>query len=732
MATKYSPSPPNGARVRFDRIFPAPFSLDIGTTEHLVLNMNGGNDQFSATGNLAALIGVTVDGGAGNDVILGSNGNDRLLGGDDDDFIDGQQGNDTLLLGAGQDVAQWDPGDGSDVVEGGDGTDTLLFNGSALAEIFQASANGGRVLFTRNIGNIVMDLNDVEVLELNALGGTDAILVNDLAGTDLLAMNINLAGVLGGVTGDGAGDNVLVNATNGDDTIAVFGAGTSVSVLGLSAQVNITNAEAANDSLSVNGLLGNDFISAFALPGGIINLAIDGGVGNDVIIGSQGADQLFGGNDNDVIFGVVGDDRVILGTGDDVAVWNPGDGSDVVEGGDGYDTLQFFGANIAEHIDISANGGRVLFTRDIASVTMDLDDVEAVVFHALGGQDEIVINDLSGTDVTGVAVDLSSAVSPGTGDGAVDDVTVAGTAGGDAINIASISSNFVQITGTPATVGIFFAEAADQLTINGLGGDDVINASGLAAGAIDLTLNGGLGTDFLIGGAGDDLMNGGDGGDTALMGGGDDVFIWNPGDDNDIVEGQDGFDALTFNGAAIAEQIEISANGGRVLFTRDIASVVMDLNDVEEITFNALGGADEITVNDLSGTDVTVINVDLGSDASADTFIFNATTGDDAVVVAGDASGVSIFGAGVTVNITGFGDGDQIIINGLDGADVIQASGLQATSLTLTEDGGNGDDVLIGGEDDDILIGGAGDDVLIGGPGVDVLNGAPGNDVLLQ
>src|SRR5215510_1005958 len=35
---------PNGSRVRFDRISPAPFTLDIGTTENLVLNMNGGDD----------------------------------------------------------------------------------------------------------------------------------------------------------------------------------------------------------------------------------------------------------------------------------------------------------------------------------------------------------------------------------------------------------------------------------------------------------------------------------------------------------------------------------------------------------------------------------------------------------------------------------------------------------------------------------------------------------------
>jgi Ca2+-binding RTX toxin-like protein len=168
----------NGTRVRFDRLDPAPFSIDIGTSENLVVNANGGNDSFSATGNLAALIKVTVDGSTGDDTLLGTNGADLILGGDGNDFVDGQQGNDVALLGAGDDVFQWDPGDGSDVVEGQDGIDTLLFNGSAANERFEVSANGGRVLFTRDVGNIVMDLNDVETVNLNALGGTDTVTVN--------------------------------------------------------------------------------------------------------------------------------------------------------------------------------------------------------------------------------------------------------------------------------------------------------------------------------------------------------------------------------------------------------------------------------------------------------------------------------------------------------------------------------------------------------------------------
>src|SRR5688572_16111850 len=256
----------NGTRVRFDRLDPAPFSIDIGTSEKLVLNANGGNDAASATGNLAALIQTTYDGGTGNDTILGSNGIDLLLGGDGDDFIDGQQGNDTAFMVAGNDVFQGDPGDGSDVVEGQGNTDRLLFNGSAGSEIFDAPANGGGLRFKANVVNIVMDLNDVEAIGLSALAGTDTLTVNDMSGTDLVELNANLAGTIGGVAGDAAADVVIVNGTNGDDIIDVFGAGTSVAVIGLATQVNITGSEGADDTLVVNALDRKDGITATTLP----------------------------------------------------------------------------------------------------------------------------------------------------------------------------------------------------------------------------------------------------------------------------------------------------------------------------------------------------------------------------------------------------------------------------------------------------------------------------------
>ena len=714
------------------------FAIDIGTSENLVLNANGGDDSFSATGNLAALIKITVDGGAGNDTILGSNGIDLLIGGDGNDFIDGQQGNDVAFMGAGNDVFQWDPGDGSDIVEGQDGTDTMLFNGSAGNEIFEASANGGRVRFTRNVGNIVMDLDDVEAIDLNTLGGTDTTTINDLSGTDLVEVNIDQAGTIGGTAGDGAADIVIVNGTSGDDIIDVFGAGTSVSVVGLHAQVNIANSEGANDSLVINALGGKDGVTATTLPAGVIKLTIDGGAGEDILLGSQGADMFLGGDNNDFIFGDNGNDVAFMGAGDDVFQWDPGDGNDTLEGQDGIDMMLFFGSGASENIDIVANGGRVLFLRNVATVTMDLNDVEAIDFNALGGADNIVVGDLSGTDVTDIGLDLRG--PNGGGDGAADTVTVNGTNGDDAFGAAGDAGG-VNVFGLHAKVDIFFPEQAnDRLTLNALGGNDVVNASSLEADGIQLVVNGGLGEDIMIGSEGNDQFNGGDGNDTALMGAGDDTFVWNPGDDNDTLEGQDGFDTMLFNGSNAAERIDIFANGGRVLFTRDIANVTMDLNDTEAITFNALGGADNIVVHDLSGTDVTEINLNLAStvggtagDGQLDSVTVFGTTGDDVALIVGDANGTSVLGLAAQVNVTGAeAANDRLTLNMLAGDDVVEASGLAVGAIQLTADGGGDDDVLVGGDGADVLLGGAGDDVLVGGPGTDVLDGGDGDDTEIQ
>ncbi len=651
----------NGLRVRFDRISPAPFFLDIGTCEKLVLNANGGNDSFSATGNLAVLIQLTVDGGAGDDTLLGSNGIDLLLGGDNNDFLDGQQGNDVAFLGAGDDTFQWDPGDGSDTVEGQAGADKLVFNGSGIGEAMEAAANGGRVRFTRNVGTITMDLDDLERIDVNAVGGADTVTVGDLNGTDTTEVHVNLAGTLGGAAGDAQPDNVIVTGTNSIDTINITGSGTSASVTGLSAQVNISIAEAANDRITINALGGNDTLQANGLPAGIIGLTLNGGAGDDTLLGSGGTDVLNGDADNDMLIGGDGDDIAQMGLGNDRFVWSPGDDTDLVEGGDGSDTVEVNGGNGAEAFTTTANGARVRFDRlDPAPFALDIGTCENLVLNANGGNDTLAC--------TG---DLASLI---------------------------------------------------KITADGGAGDD--------------SLLGSNGIDLLLGGDNNDFIDGQQGNDVAFLGAGDDTFQWDPGDGSDTVEGQAGADTLLFNGSSANEIMQVSANGGRVLFTRDIGNIVMDLDDVERIDIRALLGTDTVTVNDLAGTDATQVNALLASaigggsgDAQADNVIVNGTNAIDTISITGTGTSVNVAGLSAVVNISvAEAANDRLTINALGANDNIQANGLPASIIGLTLNGGAGDDTLLGSGGTDVLNGDDDNDTLIGGDGDDTAQMGLGND----
>ena len=215
-------------------------------------------------------------------------------------------------------------------------------------------------------------------------------------------------------TGDNLG-NTITTSRNAAGQILVNGGAVSID----GGQPTVANTT----EIVVSGGNGDDTISLdnAALP----PAQLFGGNGNDVLTGGSGADQLFGGNGNDtlnggdgndILDGGDGDDTVVggkgtdtafLGAGNDTFIWNPGDGNDVVEGGSGFDTLDFRGANISENIVISANGSGAMFTR--ANGNIDLNGVERIQFEAQGQHaDNITINDLTGTDVKQVAIDLGA------------------------------------------------------------------------------------------------------------------------------------------------------------------------------------------------------------------------------------------------------------------------------------------------------------------------------------
>ena len=79
----------------------------------------GGADTIDATSLDADGIQLTMNGGLGADVFLGSQGND---------LINGNDGDDMALMGAGDDTFVWNPGDDNDTLEGQAGNDAMAFN----------------------------------------------------------------------------------------------------------------------------------------------------------------------------------------------------------------------------------------------------------------------------------------------------------------------------------------------------------------------------------------------------------------------------------------------------------------------------------------------------------------------------------------------------------------------------------------------------------------------------
>jgi Ca2+-binding RTX toxin-like protein len=371
-----------------------------------------------------------------------------------------------------------------------------------------------------------MDTKALEQVIVNAGAGIDNVFVNNLFGTDIDGITVNLSGTIGGSAADAQFDAVVGTATDLVNIVEIVGAGSSLFVTGLPALISINQAD-PTDQLVVNTLGGNDFISATSLNGGVISMTIDAGLGDDTVLGGQGGDTIIAGDGNDTVDANFGGDSVFLGIGNDTFIWDPGDGSDVVEGQAGTDILLFNGSNANENVTITPNGGRALLLRDVASVTMDMDDMETLSFTAFGGADNITVGNMAGTDVTKVIVNL--AASNGAADGFADSVTVNATGLGDILDIAVDPSGSVVLTGLFATVEIRNFDSLDRLIINAGEGNDTIDATGVG---IALTIFGGNGNDSLTGGNAFDTLDGGlgddmffrsPGGDLILGGGGNDM-----------------------------------------------------------------------------------------------------------------------------------------------------------------------------------------------------------------
>lgn len=663
----------NGTRVRFDRLDPAPFTLDIGTTEHLLLNAGGGDDLFSAAGNLAALISVAVDGGPGNDTLLGGNGADLLIGGEGDDFLDGNQGDDILFLGAGNDTVRWDPGDGSDVVEGQAGTDILLFNGSGANEVVQIAANGSRARLERNIGNIVLDLADIEELSLQIGGGADSVVIHDLAGSGIAHVTLNLAGLVGGSTGDGQIDTVTVSGGGLADTVNLAASGGTILITGLAAAITLTQAE-GTDALTLMSGGGDDLVTVMGLPSGVVTLRLDGGTGNDTLH-STGDGTYLGGHGNDLMFAGLTSLREIM------------DGSDGI---DTLDTRSFNGTYVVNLLTGTTNFASETFLnfenlitgegRDLVTGTADANSI-----RTNGGQDTVA--------------------------GGAGNDTIEGGAGADVLDggngIDTIAYRF-SATAVAASLATGSGTAGDAA------GDSFVNFEILSGSAFADTLGGGASDDTLIGGAGADQMAGGAGNDVYLVDNAGDLVLEALGEGGaDLVRTSVSYSLLADQEIERIFAANPAATTGLTLTGNGFGNMLRGNAGANRL--NGAGGDD--LLQGLNGNDT--LNGGSGKDtllggAGNDVYIVDTTTDRvfETTTLTGttDAGGLDTVKSSVTFSLgshAGVRFVENLVLTGtgnVNGTGNALANRLTGNAANNTLNGGLGNDTLTGGAGRDSFV----------------------------
>ncbi|OZB18880.1 MAG: hypothetical protein B7X55_04290 [Rhodobacterales bacterium 34-62-10] len=225
----------------------------------------------------------TIHGEAGADSLAGGAAEDQLFGGTGDDTLNGDAGNDLLNGGVG--INQLFGGDGNDTLVGGTGADAMSGGGGMDFVDYSASGAG-----------VSVDLST------NAVSGGDA-------------ANDTLSGGIDGIIGSDWNDTLTGYDGQGVDWTNVFFGG------------------GGNDLLDGRG--GDD--------------SLYGGDGADTIIGGTGADLIEGGAGDDLIYAGAGD-TVTGGAGNDTFLLDPaamGGGTVTIEGGEadepGGDTIDFGG-----------------------------------------------------------------------------------------------------------------------------------------------------------------------------------------------------------------------------------------------------------------------------------------------------------------------------------------------------------------------------------------------------
>ncbi|MBB2793684.1 UNVERIFIED_ORG: serralysin [Rhizobium pisi] len=725
--------------------------------------------------NVASLI-ENVQGGSGNDSIIGNEADNTLWGNAGNDSLSGGTGNDTLI--------------------GGTGNDT--YNVDSLADVVTEALNQGTDLIRTSLSSYALT-NTANVENLTFIG------TGDFSGTG--------SGVANTITG-GAGNDTLDGGAGSD--ILIGGAGNDIYVVDDSFDFVFESANKGTDTVRTA-------LSSYTLSNNVENLiylgsanftgagnalanTITGGVGNDMLNGGAGADTLIGG---------AGDDTYIVDSAGDIVTEAANAGTDMVRTnlasytlGSNVENLSFAGtgtfAGTGNNLDNAISGGAGADTLDgkagadsliggAGNDTYIVDELADAVIEAANQGTDLIKTALSVFELTNNNVEnltfTGTGDFAGTGNNLVNMIT--GGAGNDTLDGGAGSDTLIGGAGND----VYIVETASDSVLEAAnaGTDEIrtslttysiaalVNVENLSyTGSINFTGTGNALANTITGGVGNDTLNGGAGADSLIGGAGDDTYIVD--NAGDIVTDAAGTDTVrtTLASYTLGSDLENLTYIGTAAFAgagNSLDNTIMGGAAADTLSGGAgndtlnggagadrlIGGADNDTyvvdnAGDIiteaadAGTDTvrtTLAAYTLGSDLEQLTYIGTAAfvgTGNslDNTITGGAGSDTLDGGAGADSLIGGAGNDTYIVDNGGDvvteglneGGDLIKTT-LSSYDLTINANVenltfiGTGDFTGTGNSLANMITGGAGNDLLDGGAGNDRLAGGGGDDVYI-
>jgi Ca2+-binding RTX toxin-like protein len=512
---------------------PLPGSFDVASYETATSGIVASlADPTRNTGDAAGDTYVSIEslvGSAFDDVLVGWV--DDFLAAGADTVLEGGAGDDTLIGGFIGDT--FNGGEGNDIaVLGGRRADyTITFDAATqtflLTEPLGPAAPYDGVSRIKAVETLQFADATVSVASLFAgSDGDDALTgtgnpddLSGAAGNDVL-VGLDADDRLDGGTGDdtlegGAGnDNLLGGAGNdtleggeGDDALL---AGEGNDTLSGGTGVNAVDGGAGTDTISYDN-------AAAAVRIDLMNRRAEGAGRTDTLLGIENA---IGSGYDDILIGHLTENTLVGGAGDDVLSDALGVGADILDGGEGNDTASYTDASTVSggvKVDLAIGGPQSPQRGDAADTLISIENLIG------SAGDDTLKGD-------GGANRLTGAVGADTLIGRAGDDVLDGGAGLDTASYAESSTG----------VTIDLAIAGPQST--GEGADTLIGIENTTGSAFADALLGTGERNILTGGAGDDLLAGRGGGDR--------------------LEGGEGVDTASYVGATARVSVDLSSASG--------------------------------------------------------------------------------------------------------------------------------------------------------------------------